>query len=297
MPYRGDGTSHSLGASGLLQLKSSVRTPALGASPAYVVRGDCTVHSRQSSVGPTAGAAEGRAIRVAALDDHPATLAGLEALVRAEPDLRWVGSAGSEPEIWALLARAWPDVLVLDLHHPGGDGLALCLQIDSALQAPRLILYSGAAGLDFPARFAGASAVVGKSAPTRALIQAIRATARGDRDRRQIPPLTQASAGAKLAPADRAIFAMRLAGTRPDEMAEVLRLPRAVISARLVTIVARLGRSEIGAPGSGERREMGRAEPPERNGGRDHAGVRLDDLLHDVRPRTEPGVAPLERPR
>ena len=50
-------------------------------------------------------------VRVAFLDDHPAIRAGLEAILATEPDLRLVGSAAGEHELWPLVrdAPAAPD--------------------------------------------------------------------------------------------------------------------------------------------------------------------------------------------
>jgi DNA-binding NarL/FixJ family response regulator len=64
------------------------------------------------------------ALRVAVLDDHPAVLAGVRAIVASAPDLEHVGDAASEEELWPLLLATRPDVLLADLHHPGRDGLA-----------------------------------------------------------------------------------------------------------------------------------------------------------------------------
>jgi DNA-binding NarL/FixJ family response regulator len=64
-------------------------------------------------------------VRVAVLDHHPALRAGLDAILTPEPDLVAVGSAANEEQVWPLVRRTRPDVIVLDLHHPGRDGLTL----------------------------------------------------------------------------------------------------------------------------------------------------------------------------
>ena len=60
-------------------------------------------------------------IRIAYLDDHPATRAGLEAILDPPVDLIPVGGAATEHELWPLLTRTRPDVLLVDYHHPGSD--------------------------------------------------------------------------------------------------------------------------------------------------------------------------------
>jgi len=104
-------------------------------------------------------------VRVAFLDDHPAIRAGLQAILATEPDLRLVGFAAGEHELWPLLERTHPAVVILDLHHPGRDGLALCLQIKRQPDAPAVLLYSAytPAALLVAAAVAGADAIVSKS--------------------------------------------------------------------------------------------------------------------------------------
>jgi DNA-binding NarL/FixJ family response regulator len=159
--------------------------------------------------------------------------------VRIEPDLQPVGFATDEEEVWPLLKRTRPDVVVLDVHHPGRDGLALCLQIKRDIHAPRLILYSASTDdlLLVAAALAGADAVVDKSAPTRALLEAIRGTDDRPPLAARITPTVQAEAAATLDPADRPILAMRLAATTPADIAQTLGLTLNELSGRVATII------------------------------------------------------------
>ena len=61
-----------------------------------------------------------------------------------------------------------------DLHHPGRDGLALCLQIKRQPDAPAALLYSAytPAALLVAAAVAGADAIVSKSSTAATLIEA-----------------------------------------------------------------------------------------------------------------------------
>jgi DNA-binding NarL/FixJ family response regulator len=164
--------------------------------------------------------------RVAVLDDHPAVRAGVAAILGPKPDLVLVGSAADEEELWPLLRRARPSVVVLDLHHPGRDGLTLCLQIKRGLHPPAVVLYSATttpAELVVAAAVAGADAVVRKSATARELVEAIRAAAE-----------------APDAPADHAVLAMRLAGDSPAAIGAMLGLTVAAVADRIREIVARL---------------------------------------------------------
>ncbi len=84
-------------------------------------------------------------IRVALLDDHPAVRAGLQAILANEHDLQLVGFAADEHALWPVLEGTRPAIIVLDLHHPGRDGLALCLQIKRQPDSPAVLLYSAQA--------------------------------------------------------------------------------------------------------------------------------------------------------
>ncbi len=76
---------------------------------------------------PTGGTgAEGHDVtRVLVVDDHPVVLAGLTAMIDATDDLEVVGSATTVEGAMGLSVDLAPDVCVLDLQLPDGDGIAL----------------------------------------------------------------------------------------------------------------------------------------------------------------------------
>jgi DNA-binding NarL/FixJ family response regulator len=181
-------------------------------------------------------------IRVAVLDDHAAVRAGLEAILAPEPDLIPVGSAADEEQLWPLLRRTRPDVVVLDVHHPGRNGPALILDIKRMLHAPAVVLYAASTpdALVVAGAVAGADAVVGKSSSTRALLEAIREVARAPRVAPPISRQMKVGAAARLDPADHAILAMRLAGESAADIGAVLGLLASEIADRIAGIVAAL---------------------------------------------------------
>jgi DNA-binding NarL/FixJ family response regulator len=61
--------------------------------------------------------------RVLVVDDHPVVLSGLASLIATDDRLTLVGAAGSLAEAIALAGE--PDVAVIDLHLPDGDGINL----------------------------------------------------------------------------------------------------------------------------------------------------------------------------
>jgi DNA-binding NarL/FixJ family response regulator len=188
-------------------------------------------------------------IRVATFDHHPTVLAGMEAILRHEPDLVHVGAAADRYELWPLLNRTQPDVVVLD--HGHGGGLELCLRITARRPAPRVLLFGSGMGAEagVAATLAGAGAILDKGAPVRELLESIRAVAAGEQVLPAIPPRVQSRAAARLGRRDRAIFAMRLAGTPTADMAGVVGLGAPELRERLAAIVGTLGGRPEPVPG------------------------------------------------
>jgi DNA-binding NarL/FixJ family response regulator len=183
-----------------------------------------------------------RPVRIALLDDHPAVLEGLEATIAAEPDLEVVGTAASEGQLWPLVLRERPDVVVLDLHHRGRDGLALCFEITRWPHAPAIGLYTALVdnALVVAAALAGAGAVISKSTDAATLLETIRELARSPRALPNISLRTRRELAARLDPSDRAIVAMRLAGDHPAKIAHTLGLSPSKVTVRIANMIARL---------------------------------------------------------
>ncbi len=77
----------------------------------------------------TDSAPGGQPIRVVLLDDHEVVRRGVCDLLAAEPDIRVVGEAGTAAAALARIAAAQPDVAVLDVRLPDGDGIGVCREI------------------------------------------------------------------------------------------------------------------------------------------------------------------------
>jgi two-component system, NarL family, response regulator DevR len=188
-------------------------------------------------------------IRVLLVDDHPAMRAGLSAVLRSEPGIVPLGAAGSAADLPAALARTRPDVIVLDYHLPGTDGLVLCRELKRTVPAPAVLMYSAYAdaSLVVPSLLAGADGLLHKGAPAPELFDAIRAVARGDRVLPAVGHEHLEAAGAVLDPEDLPILGMALDGTPPADIASTLRLEPAELAARIDAMVARL-RVDVPAP-------------------------------------------------
>src|ERR1700751_4791151 len=72
---------------------------------------------------PDSGATAARQISVFLLDDHEVVRRGVRDLLEAEPDIQVVGEAGTASSALARIPALRPDVAVLDVRLPGGDGV------------------------------------------------------------------------------------------------------------------------------------------------------------------------------
>jgi DNA-binding NarL/FixJ family response regulator len=190
-------------------------------------------------------------IRVATLDRQPMARAGVAAVLRAEPDLAHVGAAADPQALVEMLEHTRVDVVVLD-HVHGGDGLELCLRIARCPGAPRVLVFAAGAGPHavVQATLAGAGAIVDKAAPVDELLETIRVLAAGEHVLPAVTLRRQRCAAALLAPRDRAIFAMRLAGTTVADIGAVVGLHVAHVRARIAAIVAVLDGVPTSEPGA-----------------------------------------------
>jgi DNA-binding NarL/FixJ family response regulator len=189
-------------------------------------------------------------ITVAIIDDHPAIRLGLRTALLSEPGLEPVGSAADAAEAAVLMYRTRPDVVLLDYHLPGTDGLTLCRRIKSEVPAPAVVLYSAFAdpSMTVPAIVAGADAIVHKGGQTRDLFDAIRQTARGDK---ALPPVSEPlleAAGQALASDDLPLLGMLVNRTSPADIALTMRIDRHELDRR---IAGMLGRLKVPVPAAG----------------------------------------------
>lgn len=159
--------------------------------------------------------------KVLLIDDHPLLRAGVRHVIDSDPRFQVVGEGGDGPEARRLATSLRPDVIVMDLDLPGGDGLAVMrsLQADG-IQVPVVILsMHKRQSLLEEAIAVGASAYVLKDNAPHDLLEALRASVRGDQwyspalsgfllgRRRQREQLTLIAPGLQLlTPAERRVL-------------------------------------------------------------------------------------------
>jgi DNA-binding NarL/FixJ family response regulator len=181
-------------------------------------------------------------IRTVVVDDHPAMTAGLTAVLRAEPGFLPVGAAGHEAELWPLLERTAPDVVLLDYHLPGTDGLQLCRRVTAAPGAPGVVLYSAYADgmLALAARVAGAHAIASKGAPAGELFDLLRRVARGEHVLPDIAPEHLSAAAHRVDDEDLPLLSMLVELTPGDDVCDALRLQPSELQWRTDRLLGRL---------------------------------------------------------
>ncbi len=123
-------------------------------------------------------------IRVAIADDQQLIRGGFRSLLEAEPDLAVVGEAGTGVEAVALVTRERPDVVLMDIRMPEGDGLWATEQIvaNPALIGTHIVIVTTFELDEYVAQAirAGASGFLVKDTEPVELIRAVRVVAAGD---------------------------------------------------------------------------------------------------------------------
>ena len=120
--------------------------------------------------------------RVALVDDQAMVRQGLRMILDAEAHLTVVGEAGDGLDAIDLVARAKPDVVLMDVRMPKMDGIAACERICATPCPPKVLMLTTFDLEDYvySALRAGASGFLLKDAPAEQLVEAIEVVARGD---------------------------------------------------------------------------------------------------------------------
>jgi DNA-binding NarL/FixJ family response regulator len=120
-------------------------------------------------------------IKVLIADDHPLIIAGIRRTIEHVEDMEVVGEARTGPELMQLIERRRPDLVLMDLKMPGGDGVEAILRIRQRWPEVKCVVLSACD--DRPtidaALQAGASAYVLKSAHTVDIASVLRQASTG----------------------------------------------------------------------------------------------------------------------
>jgi two-component system, NarL family, response regulator DevR len=127
-------------------------------------------------------ASEPGLIRVFLVDDHEVVRRGLRELIEEEDDLEVIGEAATAGMALSGISKEVPDVAVLDVRLPDGDGVEVCREIrtrNPEIACLMLTSFSDDEAL-FNAIMAGAAGYVLKQVRGNDLVDAIRRVAAGE---------------------------------------------------------------------------------------------------------------------
>ncbi len=172
-----------------------------------------------------------------------------------EDDIEVVGEAGSVADTLSRMPAARPDVMVLDVRLPDGDGIELCREIKSAhpeIACLMLTSFSDDEAL-FSAILAGASGYLLKQIKTSDLVEAVRRVSRGESLldpavtakvlARLRDPAPEDDLLSKLSPQEHKILDLIAEGLTNREIAKEMFLAEKTVKNYVSNLLAKLGMS------------------------------------------------------
>jgi DNA-binding NarL/FixJ family response regulator len=220
------------------------------------------------------------AIRVFLLDDHEIVRRGLRDLLEAEGDIEVVGEAATAEQALGRIPPTRPDVAVLDVRLPDGDGVEVCREIRSRhpeIQCLMLTSFADDEAL-FSAIMAGAAGYILKQIRGNDLVDAVRKVASGVSlldpavtakvlERLRSEPKEEDEGLAKLTEQKRRILDLIAEGYTNRQIAEKIYLAEKTVKNYVSSLLAKLGmerRTEAAAYAArlAERRRSGSPPKP-----------------------------------
>lgn len=121
-------------------------------------------------------------IAVVLVDDHAIVRQGLRTYLELQPDIEVVGEAADGAEAVAVVREAMPDIVLMDLVMPEGDGVEATRAITAMSPSTRVIVLTSFSEDDkvFASIKAGAQGYLMKDVLPQDLVKAIRTVYRGE---------------------------------------------------------------------------------------------------------------------
>jgi DNA-binding NarL/FixJ family response regulator len=192
-------------------------------------------------------------IQVFLLDDHEVVRRGVADVLESDPGIKVIGEAKNAAEAMARVPALRPDVAVLDVRLPDGDGVTVCRELRSRMPELKVIMltsYSDDEAL-FEAIMAGASGYLLKQILGQDLVTAVRTVAGGgslldpaattavlERMRRSAEP---AGPLAKLSDQERTVLELIGEGLTNRQIGERMFLAEKTVKNYVSHLLAKLG--------------------------------------------------------
>lgn len=183
-------------------------------------------------------------IRVLLAEDQAMVRGALAALLGRERDIEVVAEVASGDEVVEAALAARPDVALLDIEMPGGDGLAAAQALRKTLPNCRCVILTtfGRSGYLRRAMESGAVGFLLKDAPAGELAVALRRVMKGERVVDPELALAALSEGSNpLTSRERDVLAASLYGASMAEIAARLVLSEGTVRNHLSTAMQKLG--------------------------------------------------------
>ncbi len=183
-------------------------------------------------------------VRVLIAEDQAMVRGALSALLSLEDDIEIVAEASRGDEVVPAALDALPDVALLDIEMPGGDGLSAAKELRSRLPSCRVIILTtfGRAGYLKRAMENGASGFLLKDAPSSELAGAVRRVMNGER---VVDPNLATAALSEgenpLTERERDVLAASSNGATIEDIAGKLYLSEGTVRNYLSTAIKKLG--------------------------------------------------------
>jgi DNA-binding NarL/FixJ family response regulator len=122
------------------------------------------------------------ALKIVAVDDNRLALSALERWLTTSDNFEWLGGVSTPTELFALLKRGEPELMLLDVDMPGVDTFALLAEIATLYPRIKVVMFSGYVRDDYVERAlaAGASGYVIKDEPMATTVDLLHRAARGE---------------------------------------------------------------------------------------------------------------------
>lgn len=145
---------------------------------------------------------EKREIRVILADDHPVVRTGIRTLLQQADDIIVVAETGNGREVFDLVEKLAPDVLLLDMEMPGFSGVEVAMRLKQQDAKVRVLALSAYDDEEYIRNLLlqGAAGYLTKEEATEIIIDAVRGVARGEQGWFSRRAIAQLSALTRQAP-------------------------------------------------------------------------------------------------